>query len=283
MNTRIVQPRKAEAGGALLVTLLIVTVIGVSLGSYLSLVSSQNRSVMRSLAWNSTVPAMEAGVEEALAHLQFLVEETREPIRDWNRLGASGWVRKSDGWYQKSVHLGGGHAYVTRIEPVEPPNIVSLGVLPAPLQNGTLDSREETVLAAAVDPQSFVQRAVRVGTRREALFAKAMVADGQIDLSGNNVSSDSFNSEDPNYSTGGKYDPDQAAGQRGYRNQFRAGELAEHRQRQHHGNGIHGAGRIGQHRTEWQCGDGRVGRATGTPGIEPGRVTDDMNVSFDPV
>src|SRR3989442_9310121 len=56
-------------GSALVVTLLTALVIGITLASYLTLVSSQNVSTMRSLAWNATVPVLEAGVEEALAHI----------------------------------------------------------------------------------------------------------------------------------------------------------------------------------------------------------------------
>jgi hypothetical protein len=39
------------------------------------------------------------------------------------------------------------------------------------------------------------------------IFAKGMVAKGNIDLAGNGISSDSFDSSSTNYSTNGKYDP----------------------------------------------------------------------------
>ena len=38
-------------------------------------------------------------------------------------------------------------------------------------------------------------------------FTKGLVAKGQIDMKGNNVSTDSFDSSDPLYNTGGLYDP----------------------------------------------------------------------------
>jgi len=53
-------------GSALLLALLTAFVICIALTTYLYLVSNQNRSVMRSLAWNSSIPVVEAGVEEAL-------------------------------------------------------------------------------------------------------------------------------------------------------------------------------------------------------------------------
>ena len=60
MHIRILKARET-AGNALIVTLLTCLVIGFGLASYLVLVSSQNYSVMRSLAWNSTIPILEAG------------------------------------------------------------------------------------------------------------------------------------------------------------------------------------------------------------------------------
>ena len=53
-------------GSALLLALLTAFVICIALTTYLYLVSNQNRSVMRSLAWNWSIPVVEAGVEEAL-------------------------------------------------------------------------------------------------------------------------------------------------------------------------------------------------------------------------
>ena len=56
-------------GSILVITLLTAFVIGVGVASYLVLVSNQNYSTMRSLAWNTTIPLAEAGIEEALTHL----------------------------------------------------------------------------------------------------------------------------------------------------------------------------------------------------------------------
>src|SRR5438876_814444 len=56
-------------GSILVVTLLTSMIVGLAVGSYLMLVSSQNYSTLRSLAWNSVIPLAEAGIEEALTHL----------------------------------------------------------------------------------------------------------------------------------------------------------------------------------------------------------------------
>jgi Tfp pilus assembly protein PilX len=63
------QPARRQRGSILAMTLIVTGIIGFTLASYLSLISAQNRSTYRSLTWNSTMPLIEAGIEEALAHL----------------------------------------------------------------------------------------------------------------------------------------------------------------------------------------------------------------------
>jgi len=48
--------------------------------------------------------------------------------------------------------------------------------------------------------QKFLVRKVQVNTRKDALWTLAMLADRQIDLKGNNITADSFDSSDPNAS-----------------------------------------------------------------------------------
>jgi hypothetical protein len=127
-----------------------------------------------------------------------------------------------------------------------------------------------------------ITRSVRVTTRTSGLFAKAMVARGQIDLSGNNVRTDSFDSADPNASTNGRYDGDKARDQgdvatnSGLVNSLSAGN-ANIWGRVATGPGgsvsLGPNGSIGSR--EWQT--------NGRRGIQPGYVTDDMNVSFSEV
>src|ERR1051326_782191 len=90
-------------GSALLLALLTGFVICVTLTTYLYLISNQNRSVMRSMAWNSSIPLVEAGVEEALTQLNYasVVDMT---TNGWSALGA-------DGFYHKNNDLGNGFSY----------------------------------------------------------------------------------------------------------------------------------------------------------------------------
>src|SRR5687768_16517442 len=68
-------------GSILIVMVVVLAIAGITLGSYLNLVANQNLSVLRSMAWNSAISVAEAGVEEAMAHL--------------NRNGTN---RLNDGW-----------------------------------------------------------------------------------------------------------------------------------------------------------------------------------------
>ncbi len=62
-------PRASVAGNALLVTMLTTGILIAALGSYLSLTSQENKTVMRSMSWNNALPIAEAGIDEAMSHL----------------------------------------------------------------------------------------------------------------------------------------------------------------------------------------------------------------------
>src|SRR2546430_5246073 len=109
---------------AMILTLLTATIVGISLASYFSFVSHQNLSVARSLAWNGTVPVMEAGVEEALTQIYY---------NGFTNLSANSWTLAGDGLYHKTRSFGGGTYCEIAIQPVDPPVIYSTGYTPAPL------------------------------------------------------------------------------------------------------------------------------------------------------
>src|SRR5437899_2935842 len=60
--------RNAE-GSVLLITLAVLFIIGLGLGSYLALVSSQHRLMAESQAWNTALTMAEAGIEEGMAQV----------------------------------------------------------------------------------------------------------------------------------------------------------------------------------------------------------------------
>src|SRR5262249_7339375 len=59
----------SESGSSLIVTLVIGVVIIIVLMSYLQLLQGRTITRTRSLAWNSAIPILEAGIEEACTQL----------------------------------------------------------------------------------------------------------------------------------------------------------------------------------------------------------------------
>jgi hypothetical protein len=182
----------------MILTLLISIIIGIALAGYLGLVSHQNRSIARSLAWNSTMPVLESGVEEALTQIHF---------NGITNLSANGWSVIAGGLYYKKRALGDGSYYEVTITPTDPPVINSVGYEPTPLAPTTAFG---VILGATPfagqSSHDLIKRRVQVKTMRSALFTKAMLAKGQINLNGNNISTDSFDSQTNAYSTNGKWD-----------------------------------------------------------------------------
>jgi hypothetical protein len=242
---------RAKRGSVLIIMLVTMAIIGISLGSYLHLVSNQNLSIMRSMAWNSAISVAEAGVEEAMAHLN---ANTTNRVQD-------GWSSNGTNVVKERV-LAGNRYRVFINRDIDPPQVLAE--------------------AYALHPrtgQFLPPRSIRVTTTNESLFVKGLVAKGQIDLSGNRIKTDSYDSSDPQFSTGGRYDP---------RKTKDGGDIATNSSLVDSLNvwnaeimgkastGPGGTVRIGQ--------NGSVGskswHSAGRKGIEPGWAKDDMNVHF---
>jgi hypothetical protein len=239
-------------GNILIVAVCTTGLIGFALASYLALTASQANATMRSQSWNMCIPVAEAGIEEALSHLYY--------HGDGNR-AADGWVAHDGRFTKQRGGQGDDYYYVVHISSDANATVTSRGFVQLPNRSG------------------YVARNVRITTVRDSMFAKALVAKGQIDLNGNNVRTDSFDSGDPNYSTDGKYnsakskDGGDVASNASVINTVNVGN-ANIRGRVSTGPG--GTVAIGP--------NGAVGSKAwhdaGRTGIEPGWSSDDMNVSF---
>ncbi len=177
-----IRPSIQSEGSVLLVTLLTSVIIGIGLASYLTLVSSQNFSTMRSLAWNTATPLAEAGLEEALTHLN---DDSNLTDNNWTSQLINGQTV-----YKKRRDFGGnGGFYSVTISNADTlPVIFAQGSTPAPLGTGN------------------ATRAVRVITMANGLFNPAVFVKQRIDLNSDFLI-DSFDSTNPSYSTDGRYDP----------------------------------------------------------------------------
>src|SRR6185436_16738160 len=65
MNTQ----NSRESGHTLFVVMILCGIITAALGTYLNLASQEQKTLHRSYCWNAALPMAEAGVEEALSHL----------------------------------------------------------------------------------------------------------------------------------------------------------------------------------------------------------------------
>ena len=243
--------RSSENGSVLTVILVSVVLIGFTLTSYLHLVANQNQSILRSQQWNGAIAIAEAGIEEALAHLN----KNRT-----NRL-ADGWAHAADGTNIVKERVLGDSKYRVFINLLkEPPVVLAEAYVKMPGKSDYIP----------------VPRIVRTGTKTDPLFAKGLVAKGMIDVNGNNVRTDSFDSSDIMYNTGGMYDPTKNKD---------GGDVATNGQIVNVGNadimghvstGPGGKVNIGP--------NGKVGdknwHLSGNKGIQEGWVRDDMNVEF---
>src|SRR5437667_4935537 len=191
----------AQSGSTLFIILIITGLAGLVLAAYLTLLSSENAATMRSQSWNSSVPVLEAGVEDALSHLN---------AHGTTNLNCDGWTQSGTiYWMQRSM---GNNYYIVTISnwvagSSNQPIVESRGYVNTPLLTA---SAEQPFLATVVSlggsTSNYLARGVRCAAKQEFMFTKAMVAKGNINLSGNNVTTDSFDSASTNYSTNGKYD-----------------------------------------------------------------------------
>ena len=170
-----------------MVGLLIATVLGIVLGSYLYLIRVQNITVIRAQTWNAAMAVAEAGVEEALSQLNpgYIGTNINKAANNWT-LGGGFYTAPnlprniSNGYYRVR--------FTATVNPV-PPVIYSTGFTKVPITG------------------DFIFRAVQVGTIPARLFPAGVVVVRNADLNGNTIKIDSFDSADDTKSTGGRYDP----------------------------------------------------------------------------
>jgi Tfp pilus assembly protein PilX len=173
-----------ESASALFVTLVIAGVIALTLAAYLTWANTQNKVSSRSQCWNAALPAAEAGLEEALTQLH---------ATGGTNLATNGWTAGTNGWYKKTNFIDSKAYYEVSIRNSKPPVVVSTGFIPAPFSSTT-----------------YIKRRVRVTTAGGITNGAAIMTKGPINLSGNNVTVDSFNSSDSTMSTDGKWDATKA-------------------------------------------------------------------------
>ncbi|MBI3850609.1 MAG: hypothetical protein HY298_10120 [Verrucomicrobia bacterium] len=242
-------------GSVLMMTMIVTTIVGIALASYLYLIRFQNISVVHSQAWNASLAVAEAGVEEALAQLNSGVK-IGLPL-NWS---GNGWIQSGSNYVAPQRALGSSY-YNVKILPGSTAVIYSTGYTAVTYSGVT------------------AARVVRVTATNQSLFSVAMAAQKTIDLIGNDIAIDSYDSTDSRYSTGGYYDPTKSrdhadvATNNGLTNSFSAGNA-----------NIKGRIRTGPSGSPSIGPNGSVGSSAwvdgGNKGIENGWFSDDFNYQF---
>src|SRR5262245_26315521 len=170
---------KSQQGSVLVMTVVSCALIGSVLCSYLVLISGRNQRAMRAMAWNSAIPVLEAGLEEALTHLQD--DKSNPTANDWTVDHVSG----HKVYWKNRVLPDGSYFYVTNFDVSSPsPTIISAGYVRSPLRDN-----------------EFISRIVRLTTTNPpSVFSHAIAASGLIKLSGSAIV-DGYNSAAGPYSS----------------------------------------------------------------------------------
>jgi hypothetical protein len=196
--------RPRTTASALLTALVICSIFSLFVVYYLSLIEQQGSLSSRSQTWNMAIAVTEAGIEDGLEHLN----------TDYPNLAGNGWSTVGAGVFYRSNTMPDGSAYTIYITNLASPVIVARAYIkPFTLaQNVPLGF----LATGGVTPTTATfTRAVKVTCSRANLFTAAVAVKGNIDLNGNGVYSDSYNSTNSARSTNGQYDPQKYAGDYG--------------------------------------------------------------------
>jgi len=286
MKTRLNSTRRRRAFTYVTVVVTMI-VVGLMLAAYLKLVAVQNQMTMRSQVWNRSVPVLEAGIEEALAHLN--KNASPDAAGNFNpNLTADNWTLDADGGWWKLGSINGDYYYV-KISPwpigggvpSEFPFIYSTGYVhqvPAFAINRSAGPfLAASILENLVLSNKVSRRVVQGTTTNVPTFTKGLVCKGLIDLNGKNIFTDSYNSTNPAYSDNGRWNAAEALDH---------GDIASNDILINVGNAtVKGNIAVGPRGTAY-VGNGVVGDAAfvSNPAnqgkIQDGHFRDDMNVEF---
>ena len=173
--------KSQEEASALIIVMMLAGIVVAALGTYLALASNENQTVIRSLGWNSALPLAEAGVEEALS-----------------QINANQYNYANDGWTQNGTNYSKSRAFGNDSYSV------TLSGSPGSLVTITSHGASQWL------DGNYISRDVQVIVRTLAFYSFPGIVARVLALGGN-FGADSYDSSDPNYSTGGAYDPAKAS------------------------------------------------------------------------
>lgn len=284
MKTQL-NPNIRRRGFTYLTTVVTLIVVGIMLGAYLKMVAVQNQMTVRSQTWNRSIPVLEAGVDEAIAHLNKngapddagVVTLSKLANDGWNNNGSltgpwhkTGWIDGDVYWVTISSWNGSTAAF---------PNISSTGYVRNLPAFAWKRSSGPFLAASILDSGYFSKRMVECTVTNNPTFTKAIVAKRGIDMNGNNVFTDSYDSGIAGRNINGRW----AVSIRRDRGDVASNDTITNTINVGNAN-VWGRIATGPGGTIALGPNGAVGDAAwqtgGNKGIQPGFSTDDMNVEF---
>ncbi len=188
------KPRLTRAGSILVVTLLLGAILVLTLGGYLWWVRTQNLLVAESQAWNSALALAEAGIEEGMAQINvfvgtdYVLNYMSSVSTNFPQNGTKYGPLLTARALTNGSYASGSYNLIIIPPPVgaDPsvgPTIVSTGYTKVPMISQP------------------IARVVEVLTAIKPQFATGITVLSNIDLSGKNLTVDSYMSRDTNHST----------------------------------------------------------------------------------
>lgn len=192
---------------ALLTTLVICSILSIFVLYYLSLIDQQSYLNTRSQTWNMAISVSEAGVEDGLQQLN----------NAFPNMNTDGWTYNGSSYYWKSNSLPDGNGYTSYIIITNSLNPVVVArayvnMPPTYAKKATSSLLATVGFSSPNTPADPVTRAIQVTCAKKSLFQVAMVAKQNIDLNGNGITTDSFDSSMPGIKSNpmGMYDSSKA-------------------------------------------------------------------------
>lgn len=171
-----------KRGAILITTVIFAMAIAIGLGSFIALTVQSSKLSNSSFNLNSALNLAEAGLESAMSSIN------RADWSGWDSYGGSSTNKtRTLPTFDLSSGITGHVDVVVFGVNSSTPRIVAQG-------------RTEGALGSSVRKQ------IEVNLRRRSHFATGMVAKDLVVFKGGNAYVDSYNSEDPAYSTSGQYD-----------------------------------------------------------------------------
>lgn len=203
-----------EKGSVLVISLSVICLAAILLATYLMIVQNQTSAVSRSQAWNNTIAAAEAGVEEGLALINKGAPAIITSPMAWtNGVTSDGWTSFVNGQITLSRTLPNGASYTVTVSIVNgTPTVYSVGTVPYTTIPWIFSSATGPFLAQlgvagqTSSTTATMGRKVQIQTTLNSLFTAAVITKSNFNMNGNNTLVDSFDSSNNLYSTLGQYD-----------------------------------------------------------------------------